>query len=160
MIDRERGRAGRRQHRRPAGAGRLALPLRRGQPGAGVRPRGRAGMRLAVPAGTAVRFEPGIERDVMLVALGGTKTVPGLRLSGGDRRPCDASTAARYAELYGPTVGDRMRLADTDLLIEVTEDRCRGPARRRRGRLRRRQGHPRVDGPGPRHPRRRAPPTW
>ncbi len=39
-----------------------------------------AGMRLAVPAGTAVRFEPGIERTVALVALGGTKTVPGLRL--------------------------------------------------------------------------------
>jgi urease subunit alpha len=34
---------------------------------------------------------------------------------------------ARYAELYGPTAGDRIRLADTDLLIEVTEDRCRGP---------------------------------
>ena len=32
----------------------------------------------------------------------------------------------RYAALYGPTVGDRIRLADTDLLIEVTEDRC-GP---------------------------------
>ncbi|MGA6165384.1 urease subunit alpha [Amycolatopsis magusensis] len=34
----------------------------------------------------------------------------------------------RYAELFGPTVGDRIRLADTDLLIEVTEDRSRGPA--------------------------------
>ncbi|MFQ1003074.1 urease subunit alpha [Modestobacter sp. SSW1-42] len=33
----------------------------------------------------------------------------------------------RYAQLYGPTVGDRIRLADTDLLIEVTEDRCGGP---------------------------------
>src|SRR6195952_748304 len=33
----------------------------------------------------------------------------------------------RYAALYGPTVGDRVRLADTDLLIEVTEDRCGGP---------------------------------
>ena len=33
----------------------------------------------------------------------------------------------RYVELYGPTVGDRVRLADTNLLIEVTEDRCRGP---------------------------------
>ncbi|GAA1313887.1 urease subunit alpha [Saccharothrix xinjiangensis] len=32
----------------------------------------------------------------------------------------------RYAELFGPTVGDRVRLADTDLLIEVTEDRSRG----------------------------------
>jgi urease subunit alpha len=35
---------------------------------------------------------------------------------------------ARYAELFGPTVGDRIRLADTDLLIEVTEDRSIGPA--------------------------------
>ncbi|AZG44651.1 urease subunit alpha [Gordonia insulae] len=33
----------------------------------------------------------------------------------------------RYAQLFGPTVGDRIRLADTDLLIEVTEDRCGGP---------------------------------
>jgi urease subunit alpha len=36
---------------------------------------------------------------------------------------------ARYAQLFGPTVGDRIRLADTDLLIEVTEDRCGGPGR-------------------------------
>ncbi|MBN2702003.1 MAG: urease subunit alpha [Methylothermaceae bacterium] len=28
-----------------------------------------------------------------------------------------------YAEMYGPTVGDRVRLADTDLFIEVEEDR-------------------------------------
>jgi urease subunit alpha len=35
----------------------------------------------------------------------------------------------RYAQLYGPTVGDRLRLADTDLLIEVTEDRSGGPGR-------------------------------
>jgi urease subunit alpha len=32
----------------------------------------------------------------------------------------------RYALLYGPTVGDRIRLADTDLLIEVEDDRCAG----------------------------------
>ncbi|MEV6900786.1 urease subunit alpha [Amycolatopsis sp. NPDC051372] len=32
----------------------------------------------------------------------------------------------RYAELFGPTTGDRIRLADTDLLIEVTEDRSAG----------------------------------
>ncbi|HEX3789589.1 MAG TPA: urease subunit alpha [Pseudonocardiaceae bacterium] len=32
-----------------------------------------------------------------------------------------------YIELFGPTVGDRIRLADTDLFIEVTEDRSRGP---------------------------------
>ncbi|GAA2862002.1 urease subunit alpha [Nonomuraea rubra] len=35
---------------------------------------------------------------------------------------------ARYAALYGPTTGDRIRLADTDLFIEVTEDRSMGPA--------------------------------
>ena len=33
---------------------------------------------------------------------------------------------ARYADLFGPTVGDRIRLADTNLLVEVTEDRSRG----------------------------------
>ena len=31
-----------------------------------------------------------------------------------------------YARLYGPTVGDLVRLADTDLLVSVTEDRCFG----------------------------------
>jgi urease subunit alpha len=35
----------------------------------------------------------------------------------------------RYADLFGPTVGDRIRLADTNLLIEVTEDRSGGPGR-------------------------------
>ena len=29
-----------------------------------------------------------------------------------------------YAELYGPTTGDRLRLADTELIIEIEEDRC------------------------------------
>ncbi|SPL97059.1 Urease alpha subunit [[Actinomadura] parvosata subsp. kistnae] len=37
-------------------------------------------------------------------------------------------TRARYAALYGPTTGDRIRLADTDLFIEVAEDRSMGPA--------------------------------
>ncbi|GAA0910286.1 urease subunit beta [Virgisporangium aurantiacum] len=39
-----------------------------------------AGHRLAVPAGTSVRFEPGIPRVVTLVALGGRRVVPGLSL--------------------------------------------------------------------------------
>ncbi|MCD9145764.1 urease subunit alpha [Streptomyces albireticuli] len=34
---------------------------------------------------------------------------------------------AAYTELYGPTTGDRIRLADTDLLIEIEEDRSGGP---------------------------------
>jgi urease subunit alpha len=33
---------------------------------------------------------------------------------------------ARYALLYGPTAGDRMRLADTDLFIEIEDDRSAG----------------------------------
>jgi urease subunit alpha len=33
----------------------------------------------------------------------------------------------RYAALFGPTTGDRIRLADTDLFVEVTEDRSGGP---------------------------------
>ncbi|MFI5067125.1 MAG: urease subunit beta [Streptosporangiales bacterium] len=37
------------------------------------------GRRLDVPAGTAVRFEPGVTREVSLVPLGGRRIVPGLR---------------------------------------------------------------------------------
>src|SRR6202022_1644842 len=29
-----------------------------------------------------------------------------------------------YADMFGPTTGDRVRLADTDLLIEVGRDYC------------------------------------
>ena len=37
------------------------------------------GQRLAIPAGTAVRFEPGIEKVVELVPIAGARIVPGLR---------------------------------------------------------------------------------
>jgi urease beta subunit len=45
------------------------------------------GMRLNVPAGTAVRFEPGDEKRVTLVELAGTRQVFGLNglTEGGDR---------------------------------------------------------------------------
>ncbi|WP_030746745.1 urease subunit alpha [Streptomyces griseus] len=36
---------------------------------------------------------------------------------------------AVYADLFGPTTGDRIRLADTDLLVEIEEDRSGGPGR-------------------------------
>ena len=36
------------------------------------------GRRLAIPAGTAVRFEPGEGREVQLVALGGRRAVYGM----------------------------------------------------------------------------------
>ncbi|HEV3359407.1 MAG TPA: urease subunit beta [Pseudonocardiaceae bacterium] len=37
------------------------------------------GHRLAVPAGTSVRFEPGVDRTVALIPLRGKRIVPGLR---------------------------------------------------------------------------------
>lgn len=37
------------------------------------------GMCLDIPAGTAVRFEPGIERAVALVAFGGERLAPRVR---------------------------------------------------------------------------------
>ena len=38
------------------------------------------GLRLDIPAGTAVRFEPGIEMTVALVPIAGARIVPGLSL--------------------------------------------------------------------------------
>ncbi|MYV65034.1 urease subunit alpha [Streptomyces sp. SID2131] len=36
---------------------------------------------------------------------------------------------AVYTDLFGPTTGDRIRLADTDLFVEIEEDRSGGPGR-------------------------------
>jgi urease subunit beta len=64
------------------------------------------GRRLAVPAGTSVRFEPGMPRDVELVELTGNRIVPGLRgLAGG---PLDAVTEtppSTVAEIVEPEHG-------------------------------------------------------
>ncbi len=38
------------------------------------------GYRLDIPAGTSVRFEPGVARTVELVAIAGRRVVPGLRI--------------------------------------------------------------------------------
>jgi urease beta subunit len=40
------------------------------------------GRRLDIPAGTSVRFEPGVSKRVRLVALAGRRVVPGLRPEG------------------------------------------------------------------------------
>ena len=54
------------------------------------------GMRLNIPAGTAVRFEPGEEKEVELVAYGGVRQVHGFHnLVNGDT----ASTATKQAAL-------------------------------------------------------------
>ncbi|MGI8535901.1 MAG: urease subunit beta [Mycobacteriales bacterium] len=41
------------------------------------------GQRLNVPAGTAVRFEPGIAQEVEVVPIGGSRIVPGLQIGTG-----------------------------------------------------------------------------
>ncbi|MCC5949246.1 MAG: urease subunit beta [Nitriliruptoraceae bacterium] len=49
------------------------------------------GTRLAIPAGTSVRFEPGLTRDVEVVAYGGARVVAGFR--GEVAGPLDADDA-------------------------------------------------------------------
>ena len=65
------------------------------------------GMRLDIPAGTAVRFEPGEEREVELVAFGGERRVHGLnRLTEGATTPDRLHDAlARAAEAGFRTTG-------------------------------------------------------
>ena len=46
------------------------------------------GRRLAIAAGTSVRFEPGVEREVGLIEIRGRRVVPGLRRGVGG--PLDA----------------------------------------------------------------------
>ena len=94
------------------------------------------GRRLDIPSGSAIRFEPGQTREVTLVPYGGTNTIVGFNaktmgpvtLESPDaayaRRGNEAArmTRSAYAGMYGPTVGDKVRLADTELFIEVEKD--------------------------------------
>ena len=97
------------------------------------------GFRLNIAAGTAVRFEPGDIREVELVALAGERRVYGLNnkvdaplgdttsiKSAASGLPPQSSglqfTRRQYAEMFGPTVGDQVRLADTELFIEIEKD--------------------------------------
>jgi urease subunit beta len=60
------------------------------------------GHRLAVPAGTSVRFEPGMPRDVSLIPLAGNRIVPGLRgLAGGPLDPAAAPGTSSDIEPAG-----------------------------------------------------------
>lgn len=110
------------------------------------------GYRLNIPAGTAVRFEPGDSKTVTLVEIGGRKIVAGgnslasgvvdlnraeeivARLRQGGFAHVEApvipmeqvmaATMARsaYATMFGPTTGDIVRLGDTELWIKIEED--------------------------------------
>jgi urease subunit beta len=64
------------------------------------------GMRLNIPAGTAVRFEPGDTRQVELVAIGGARRVTGLnRLVEGPLD--DPGVRARALEAVAKMTGRR-----------------------------------------------------
>ena len=62
------------------------------------------GMRLMVPSGTAVRFEPGDEKKVTLVELSGAQVVHGLNgltdgaIAAGPDKPLAAARAAGFLE--------------------------------------------------------------
>ena len=51
------------------------------------------GMRLNIIAGTSARFEPGMEKSVELVEIGGARFIPGLR--GEHPQPLPASTGGK-----------------------------------------------------------------
>lgn len=99
------------------------------------------GYRLNIISGTAVRFEPGQARTVELVALAGKREVYGFRGEVMGALPEYSGTAESavpvkdelntsqkrlprsvYAEHFGPTTGDKVRLADTDLWLQVECD--------------------------------------
>lgn len=107
--------------------------------------------RLDIPAGTAVRFEPGDTKTVSLIPILGNKIISGGNdLSSGRYDPSrlpqiidnliqkgfahvpqpdalELSTDSdvereAYVSMYGPTAGDRIRLGDTELWVEIEWD--------------------------------------
>ncbi len=59
------------------------------------------GMRLNIAAGTAVRFEPGEEKEVQLVELGGARRAMGINnlVNGDTTRPLNKQLALEKADL-------------------------------------------------------------
>jgi urease beta subunit len=75
------------------------------------------GMRLDIPAGTAVRFEPGDEREVSLVAFGGARRAIGFAaLVDGDLDDVDGALARAQARgfLGADSVIEDVPLEGTD----------------------------------------------
>src|SRR5207253_8740588 len=108
--------------RRQADPGRLALPLLRGQSRARLRPRRRARHAPRRPLGPVdpVRGRRRARRRPRRARRGETRD----RLQQPrQRRPPAMSIVPRqtYASLYGPTAGDRFRLADTSLIAQVEQ---------------------------------------
>ena len=73
------------------------------------------GMRLNIPAGTAVRFEPGDRRTIELVAIGGKRVAHGMNglVNGSvDVDPAEAVARARSAG-FSDTAAEDTATADT-----------------------------------------------
>ncbi|KAJ3725671.1 urease [Lentinula guzmanii] len=110
------------------------------------------GKRLDIPAGTAVRFEPGDVKTVTLCSIAGARIISGgNRLATGIVDPAQTEEIIKnlvqkgfghvpelgalevtedtdigreaYISMFGPTTGDRVRLGDTELWIEVEHDK-------------------------------------
>jgi urease subunit beta len=64
------------------------------------------GMRLDIPAGTAVRFEPGDTREVSLVALGGTRRGVGFNGLVNGSVTANTEAALERARLRGFLAGE------------------------------------------------------
>jgi urease subunit beta len=71
------------------------------------------GRHLDIPAGTSVRFEPGVDREVTLVPLAGARVVPGLRVEYAGR--LDARRAEAGPIGYGSTGGGATSSSGTAL---------------------------------------------
>lgn len=85
------------------------------------------GMRLDVPAGTAVRFEPGDEQAVDLVAIGGKRRAHGMNgmvngsVDGDPGEALERLRAAGFADTGAPGDGDAAAGSATDAVADSEE---------------------------------------
>jgi urease subunit beta len=75
------------------------------------------GMRLNIPAGTAVRFEPGEEKEIELTEFGGAKVIHGfnglvagpLTVAGAREQAIDRAKTEGFGLASGSTTGEKKR---------------------------------------------------
>src|SRR4030095_383048 len=104
---------------------RVALPLLRDQPGAAFRPRQDARLPAGHPGRhcRALRARPDPHRRPVRLRRRARRAGLPWRDHGAAGRTLMKTISRRaYAEMYGPTTGDRVRLGDTDLVIEIERD--------------------------------------
>ena len=70
------------------------------------------GFRLNIPAGTAVRFEPGMVREVEIVALAGSREVHGLNAKVNGPLPALPGSGRHVTEPHTTTVRGNLRADD------------------------------------------------